>query len=176
MDPLAAANSIVSFTASKESFSATPYYDVNGYAIGYGNHFYDDGSPVSADDDAISQSYGYSLMLGVLQSNAQIIASQLTVELSDEQLGALADIKYRCGTITTKLLNLINSGASDADVATQIANTCITSGGQPSSVEVARAQGEADIYFSSTSVGGGMIAAIGLIGLVAVLVIFGRRK
>ena len=46
MDANNAAALIAPFTASQETFSASPYWDVNGYAIGYGNHYYADGSAV----------------------------------------------------------------------------------------------------------------------------------
>ena len=39
------------FTAGFEGFRASPYFDVNGYAIGYGNHYYSDGTAVEQTDD-----------------------------------------------------------------------------------------------------------------------------
>ena len=149
MDPSNAANIAAgAITAGQETFSPTPYWDVNGYAIGYGNHYYSDGTTVEATDQPISQSDAYDLLIFYLAQNAGSIASQLTVEISDTQLAALADIKYRCGTITNTLLNLINSGASPDQVAAQIKNTCVTVNGQPSSIEATRAGLEADLYLS----------------------------
>ena len=149
VDPNNAANIAAgSITAGQEAFSASPYYDVNGYAIGYGNHYYSDGTSVEAADPPISQSDAYDLMVFYLAQAASSIASQLTVDISDTQLAALADIKYRCGTITTTLLDLINSGASPDQVAAQIKNTCVTVNGQPSALEAARAVLEADLYQS----------------------------
>ena len=58
-----AAAAIASFTAGNESFSANPYYDVNGYAIGYGNHYYSDGSTVESSDNPISQSDAFDLLV-----------------------------------------------------------------------------------------------------------------
>lgn len=149
MDPNNAAHIAAgAITAGQETFSPNPYWDVNGYAIGYGNHYYSDGTTVDATDPAISQADAYDLLIFFLSQNASSIASQLTVDISDTQLAALADIKYRCGTITNTLLSLINSGASPDLVAAQIKNTCVTVNGQPSAVEAARAAMEADLYLS----------------------------
>lgn len=175
MDANNAANIIAPYTAKQETFSATPYPDVNGYAIGYGNHYYSDGTSVDATDDPISQTDAYNLMLFYLAQNAAAIIPQLTVDISDSQLGALADLRYRCGTITNAVLNLINSGASDAAVAAQIAITCTTSGGQPSQVEVSRASDEASMYVGA---GGGDNTGIiiGVIALAAIGVLFAFRN
>lgn len=175
MDANNAANIIAPYTAKQESFSATPYYDVNGYAIGYGNHYYSDGTSVDATDDPISQTDAYNLMVFFLAQNAAAIIPQLTVDISDSQLGALADLRYRCGTITTALLNLINSGASDAAVAAQIANTCVTSGGQPSQVEVNRASDEANLYLQGGgSSNTGVIVGIAIVAVVGGLLLFNK--
>lgn len=149
MDPINAANiAASSITANAEGYSPDPYWDVNGYAIGYGNHYYSDGSTVESSDNPISQSDAFDLLVFYLTQNANAIASQLTVDISDTQLAALADIKYRCGTITNTLLNLINSGATADQVAAQIRLTCTTVNGQPSAIETTRAGLEADLYLS----------------------------
>jgi hypothetical protein len=83
MDANNAANIIAPYTAGKENFSGSPYYDVNGYAIGYGNHYYEDGSAVSADDDPISQQDAYNLMVYYLEQNAAAIISALTTDIQD---------------------------------------------------------------------------------------------
>ena len=169
MDPNNAANIAAgAITASQESFSPTPYWDVNGYAIGYGNHYYSDGTTVDASDPAIGQSDAYDLLIFFLAQDASSIASQLTVDISDTQLAALADIKYRCGTITNTLLDLINSGVSPDQVAAQIKKTCVTVGGQPSAVEAARAAMEADLY-TSGGMPGYVLPLIAVVGGLLVL-------
>lgn len=152
------------FIAARESFSASPYWDVNGYAIGYGNHYYEDGSSVTGDDDPISQSRAYQLLQFYTGQNAAAIAAQLTVPQNSNQLAALTSIRYNCGTITTTLLNLINSGADPGTVADQIQVTCTTAGGIPNSDLAERRILEAELY--TTPPGSGtavlLIAALAL--------------
>lgn len=135
-----------SFIAGAESFSAAPYWDVNGYAIGYGNHYYEDGSPVTSDDDPIDQARAEQILSFYVNQNATAILQQVTVPLNENQLAALTSLRYNCGTITTTLLNLINSGADPATVAAQIDITCTTSGGVTNSDLIARRQQEGDLY------------------------------
>jgi len=153
------------FTAGFESFSASPYWDVNGYAIGYGNHYYEDGSAVSADDDPISQDDATALLNFYLLQNANAILAQVTAPLTDNQLAALTDIRYRCGTITTALLNLINSGADPATVGDQISITCITVNGIQDAGEQARADAESGLYQEASGLSGNTI----LIGAALIL-------
>lgn len=154
-----------SFIAGIETFSPTPYWDVNGYAIGFGNHYYEDGSAVSADDDPIDQDRAMQILSFYVSEDANTIADQLTVDQNANELAALTSIKYNCGTITTALLNLINSGADPATVGAQIEQTCTTSGGVTNSALIARRGMESALY-QDTGIGGGtsllLVAAIGL--------------
>jgi lysozyme len=156
MDLSGAISAATAFIADRESFSPSPYWDVNGYAIGYGNHYYSDGSAVSGDDDPISQSDAYDLLSFYVAQNVQAIANAITVPLTDNQFAALASIRYNCGTITQTLANLINSGADPEIVAAQIEVTCATSGGQPSAVIIARRHIEAELYASGGVSGSGL--------------------
>ena len=56
-----------SFIAQNEAFRSTPYWDVNGWAIGYGNHYNLDGSPVQPGQ-VISQPDAQVLMQSQIQS------------------------------------------------------------------------------------------------------------
>lgn len=156
------------FIAARESYSASPYWDVNGYAIGYGNHYYEDGSSVSIDDDPISQARAQQILAFYIGQNSAAIASQLTVPQNSNQLAALTSIRYNCGTITTTLLNLINSGADPGAVADQIQKTCTTSGGIPNSDLVERRILEAELYTTPPGSGTAVLLIAGLwLGLYA---------
>jgi GH24 family phage-related lysozyme (muramidase) len=177
MDATNAANAIADFTASKETFVASPYWDSNGYAIGYGNHYYQDGTAVGENDPDISESDAYNLMWYYLNQNAAAIIPQLTVQISDLQLGVLADVRYRCGTITTALLNLINSGADAPTVAAQIAVTCATVNGQADAGEAARAAAEAALYTDNNTSTNTPVILLGIgIAIVAGILIFGDNS
>jgi lysozyme len=148
---------------NSEGFISSPRWDVNGYAIGYGNHYWEDGSPVTQDDDPIDQARAQQLLTFYAYQNAQAIAGQLGVDLNDNQLAALISIRYNCGTITTTLLNLINSGADSTAIAAQIQKTCVTSAGQPNSDLVARRQNEANLFTAPVLVSIGLIAVVAIV-------------
>jgi lysozyme len=158
-----AVNIAVSSLVGSEGYAATPYWDVNGYAIGYGNHYWEDGSPVTQDDDPISQARALQLVTFFAYQNGQAIVNQLAVDLNDNQLAALISIRYNCGTITNNLLNLINSGADSAAIAAQIQQTCITSAGQPNSDLVARRQMEANLFSTPVIISLGLVAVLAIV-------------
>jgi GH24 family phage-related lysozyme (muramidase) len=171
MDANNAVATISSFTQNWEQFSATPYEDPAGsgnYAIGFGNHYYEDGTAVGSDDDPIDRVRALQIMSFYLLQNATALVPQISVAIADYQLGVLTDLRYECGTITVTLLDLINSGADSATVAAQIAQTCTTVGGQPDAGVQARANARANLYASGSSAGGntwvvaGGLAALGL--------------
>jgi lysozyme len=164
MDQSGSVSIAAGFTAGFETFSPSPYFDVNGYAIGYGNHYYEDGSAVGADDDPIDQPTALALMMFYLNQNAGDLAPQITAPLNDNQFAALLDLRYRCGTITITLLNLINSGADPATVAAQISITCTTVNGVTDSGLVNRAAAEAGLY-QSGGVSGSSIAVLAVLVL-----------
>src|ERR1700685_981974 len=129
------------FTASQESFQALPYYDVNGYAIGYGNHYYSDGTAVDAGDPAISQSDAPYLMVFYLTQGGNTILSQITVPLANNQLAALMDAKYNEGSLGSDLVNLINGGADPATIAAALLQTDVATN---------RAQAESNLYLNTS--------------------------
>lgn len=146
-----------------EGFAANPYWDVNGYAIGYGNHYWENGQDVQATDGPIDQDRALALVTYFANENLQAIASQLQVDLNDNQLAALTSLRYNCGTITTTLLNLINSGADPDQVAAAIQTTCTTVKGVQNAALAARRVIEANLY-SSPAMGIG-IAVIAILGV-----------
>ena len=89
-----------SFIASHEGFRSTPYYDVNGYAIGYGNHYNLDGSPVTPGQ-SISQSDAQALMQNQIQNTyAPAIANRIGPawdNMTPEQQAAYVDAAYNYG-------------------------------------------------------------------------------
>jgi len=149
MDIQGAISVAVPFIEGWEGFEPAPYYDTNGYAIGYGNHYYEDGSPVTADDDPITQGRAEQLLTFYVQQNAAAIAAQVTQGLNINELAALTSLRYNCGTITNAVLNLVNSGADPATVAAQIEQTCTTSGGVTNQDLILRRQAEAGLYQQS---------------------------
>jgi lysozyme len=151
MDYANAINIADNFIAQLERFSSVPYFDVNGYAIGYGNHYYEDGSPVSADDDPIDQTRAMQLLDYYVQQNAQVILANVTVDLTDNQLAALISLRYNCGHVPDSVLSLINSGADPATVASQFSQVCTTSAGQASQTLFQRRELEGTLFDTITA-------------------------
>lgn len=174
MDQSQALSTAVSQIAGFETFSASPYWDVNGYAIGYGNHYYEDGSAVSADDDPIDENRAMQILTFYANQFMQVIISKLTVPQNENQVAALTDIAYNGGSVPSALYSLINSGADIPTVQAQINKTYTTSAGVVSSDLVARRASDAQLYGSAGGVsstmiliGAGVVIALGLFALLS---------
>jgi GH24 family phage-related lysozyme (muramidase) len=115
----------VSLLKSLEGFSAKAYWDVNGYAIGFGNHYYENGQAVKSGD-TITAERAVSLLEFYAAQNAKAIAAQLAGPVSPGLLTSLISLRYNCGTITNSLLSLINSGADLGTIKDKFLSTCIT--------------------------------------------------
>jgi GH24 family phage-related lysozyme (muramidase) len=150
------------FIAGRESFAPSPYWDVNGYAIGYGNHYYEDGSPVTADDGSIDQARAAELLSFFVRQNANAILSQVSRPLTDNQLAALTSLRYNCGTFTVAILNMINAGAEPAAIADKLRNTCVTSNGAFNESLFKRRELEANLFLGT----GGLLSSGLMISLV----------
>jgi GH24 family phage-related lysozyme (muramidase) len=97
-----------SFIASNEGFKSTAYPDYNskgvftGYAIGYGNHYNADGSPVQPGQ-SITQTDGQALMQQqIVDTYAPGIANRIGEpawsNLTPEQQAAYVDLSYNYGS------------------------------------------------------------------------------
>lgn len=146
-----AVNIISPLTQDFEGYASNPYFDVNGYAIGFGNHFYSDGSSVEATDSAISESDAVDLLNYWLNDTANQVSGLVTVPISDNMLAALTDLAYNWGIGNFEksvLLSLINQGASPSDIVAQWNKTAITAGGVPDQDLVKRRSQEANLATS----------------------------
>lgn len=121
----------VPMIADFEGFQSKAYYDVNGYAIGYGNHYYADGSSVK-EGDVIDKVTATNLLRSTARDYANQILPSIKVELTDSQLASLISLAYNCGPGAVKkstVLQLINAQASADQIQAQYAKTCITAKG-----------------------------------------------
>lgn len=134
------------FIAGEEDFSPSAYYDTNGYAIGYGNHNYMDGSAVQ-DGDTISQGDAMTLLaFYVQQFYALQVAPKITANLNDNQVAALISVAYNCGSLPSNLVNVINSGAPQSQIDAAFEAACATVKGQPSLTLYKRRLGENSLF------------------------------
>lgn len=164
------------FTGQLEGFRANPYWDVNGYAIGYGNHYYEDGSPVELGDDPITPAQGLHLLNFTLSQVAAGVSNLLYIPVSDSMLAALTDLAYNWGIGNlgrSILLTLINSEASQDEIISQWQVTATTSGGQTNSDLISRRALEARLAYSNI---GSQEAGIPLLIIIILLFYFVFRK
>ena len=101
-----------------ETFSPKAYWDVSGWAIGYGSHTYADGSPVQ-EGDTISQDDAEALLLNNASTLSAWLNSNVKVPLDQGQFDALVIWLYNIGvnwkgvvngTLNTTLLTQLNLG------------------------------------------------------------------
>lgn len=111
----------LSILKQAESLSLKAYYDVNGWAIGYGMHNYSNGTPVQ-QSDIITTSYAESEFLKVVVSFGKQVAKSLTSKVSDSQFTALTLYAYNRGIgafRSSKLLKMVNNNPNDTAIPAQ---------------------------------------------------------
>lgn len=131
MDESNAISLATAFGKKREGFRATPYLDAGTLAIGYGNHYYDDGSAVTATD-TITEPDAADLISNVMAGKWNAIKPCISVDLTDYQAAGLIDLAYNWGegnVCKSVLLQLINAGASASDIDAQWKVTAVTSKG-----------------------------------------------
>lgn len=95
-----------------EGFRSKPYLCSAGKAtIGYGNTFYEDGTPVTLDDEPITIERGIELLKLILPKFEKIVNKKVTVDLTQNQFDAIVSHTYNTGGSNT-LFKLINEGKS----------------------------------------------------------------
>lgn len=136
-----------------EGFLGVATWDVNGYAIGYGNHYYQDGTPVRFGD-TITRAKADSLLSYYIEQYSKNVKSVLSRSLNDNQFSAIVNYCYNRGFTkfkNTKLLQLINTGADSATVAKQFTIEWGTNQTYKTSLIKRRAK-EAELYQSKEGV------------------------
>lgn len=139
--------------APAESFSANAYWDVNGYAIGFGFHNYADGSAVQ-QGDTMTLDDANALLVTTVTGFWQAIKPCITANINENQAAALIDLAYNCGNglvCKSTVLQLINAGADEATISAQWEQTCTTANGTYLSVLYNRRVDEVDMFFSTLS-------------------------
>ena len=114
----------------EEGVRLKAYWDENGYAIGYGNHYWEDGRAVKKED-TITPSKADSLQKFYVRQFANEIAPYIKVEITDHQMAALISLAYNCGSgiRNYELFRLINAKAPLNQIEEQYKKTCITASG-----------------------------------------------
>lgn len=120
----------------------------NKETIGYGNTFYEDGSPVKLGD-TITQERAESLFIMISDSFAAKVKPLITSAVTENQFGALVSFAYNCGIANLKsstLLRKVNANPNDPTIAAEFAKWN-KAGGKVLAGLTRRRKAEADLYF-----------------------------
>jgi lysozyme len=97
------------------------YWDVNGYAIGYGQHYYSDGRKVQRYD-TISEHDLEIEFPKILNQYSNDVKRVLKVSLNDNQFSALVCYTYNRGGGAfqkSRLLQMVNSNPNNSEIPAQ---------------------------------------------------------
>jgi len=117
--------------------------------IGYGNTFYEDGSPVQMGDIITKERAGKLFDNVVAKFGARVLPL-LQVELKPNQFSALVSFAYNCGVANLQkstLLKKVNANPDDPSIRFEFWKWN-RSGGKVLGGLTKRRKAEADLYFS----------------------------
>lgn len=120
----------------------------NKETIGYGNTFYEDGSPVKLGD-TITQERAESLFVMISDSFAAKVKPLITSAVTENQFGALVSFAYNCGIANLKsstLLRKVNANPNDPTIRNEF-DKWNKAGGKVLAGLTRRRKAEADLYF-----------------------------
>ena len=118
------------------------------WTIGYGNTFFEDGTPVVAGN-AISQQKAEDLFELISADFSAKVAKLVTSNVTDNQFGALTSFAYNCGVVNLQkstLLKKVNANHNDATIKDEFlkwnkANSVVLPG------LTRRREAESNLYF-----------------------------
>lgn len=110
------------------------YWDSAGkiWTIGWGNTYYENGSPVQ-EGDIITREQAKRLLDVIVRQKEAAMRPLIKVRLNENQYAALLSLVYNCGEgnfSRSELLKLINAGADPAIIADKYDETCVTAKGE----------------------------------------------
>lgn len=120
----------------------------NKETIGFGNTFYEDGSPVKMGDK-ITQDRADSLFELIADSFASKIKPLVTANVNSNQFDALVSFAYNCGIANLKnstLLKKVNANPYDPTIKAEF-EKWNKAGGKVLAGLTKRRKAEADLYF-----------------------------
>lgn len=109
------------------------YWDKYGkiWTIGWGNTYYEDGSPVK-EGDIITRERAKRLLGFVVPQKEKAIRPYVKVPLNENQYAMLISLTYNCGegnVSRSEMLKLVNAGADPQIIADKYDETCVTAKG-----------------------------------------------
>lgn len=135
---------------SFEGLRLKPYLCSAGKpTIGYGNTYYEDGTPVKLSDPEITTQRAEALLINKLKEFENRVKFLLKQELTDNQFGALVSFAYNVGVSNLKkstLLKKVNSHPLHKDIRSEFLKWNKASGVVLKGLQ-RRREAEADLYF-----------------------------
>lgn len=120
----------------------------NKETIGYGNTFYEDGTPVKMGDK-ITKERAESLFELIADSFASKVKPLVTANVNSNQFDALISFAYNCGIANLKsstLLRKVNANPNDPTIRAEF-EKWNKAGGKVLAGLTRRRKAEADLYF-----------------------------
>jgi len=118
------------------------------WTIGYGNTFFEDGTPVVAGN-AITQQKAEQLFEIIANEFSAKVAKLVTSNVTDNQFGSLVSFAYNCGVVNLQkstLLKKVNANPNDPSIRAEFLKWN-KAGGKVLSGLTRRREAEANLYF-----------------------------
>lgn len=118
------------------------------WTIGYGNTFFEDGTPVKIGD-AISQQKAEELFEIIANEFAEKVSKLVTSMVTLNQFGALVSFAYNCGVVNllkSTLLKKVNANPNDPSIRVEFMKWN-KAGGKVLAGLTRRREAEANLYF-----------------------------
>lgn len=118
------------------------------WTIGYGNTFFEDGTPVVAGN-AITQQKAEQLFEIIANEFSAKVAKLVTLKVNENQFGALTSFAYNCGIANLQkstLLKKVNSNPNDPSIKAEFLKWNKASGKVLAGL-TRRREAEANLYF-----------------------------
>ncbi len=118
------------------------------WTIGYGNTFFEDGTPVVAGN-AISQQKAEDMFELIASEFASKVAKLVKSNVTENQFGALVSFAYNCGVVNLQkstLLKKVNANHNDTSIKSEFAKWN-KAGGKVLAGLTRRREAESNLYF-----------------------------
>lgn len=140
------------FIKAKEKKVLVPYMDRKGGkpTIGYGNTFYEDGTPVKMTDPPLTNARAIQLFSRILSAFETEVRKNVTAKVNSNQLGMLTSLAYNIGApafAKSSLLKMVNKNPNDPLITAKFAEWRNDGGKVVQGLVIRRAE-ESKIYFS----------------------------
>jgi len=145
-NPINISAAMQSYIEKQEGFSPVAYPDVRGDSIGFGHHGTVNGRDIY-DGMTIDLTTAGVLLAEDIQNAINIVNSQLTIKVNQNQFDALVDFEFNTGADSTGLYTAVNNNDWQS-AAEFLQNHYKTAGGEPNSVLQNRRNYEADLLLA----------------------------